>query len=453
MQEHELDALLRDVAVRASRYDASVGDRPAFPSADAIAGLDSLDIEMPREGIDAQAVIAELDRHGSPATVASTGSRYFGFVTGGTLPAALAAGWLGAAWDQNGALPVMSPVVTRLDEVALRWVADCLRFGPGIGGAFVSGATMANLSGLAAARHHVLTAVGWDVEADGLIGAPPPTVVVGEEAHSTLFKALGLLGLGRRRVVTVPTDDQGRLRAELLPEVSGPVIVCAQAGNVNSGASDPFVPIVEWARERGAWVHVDGAFGLWAAASPRRAPVVAGVDGADSWATDAHKWLNVTYDCGIVLTRHAEALGAAMSATAAYLPSEGGRRAMDLSPQSSQRGRSIEVWAALRSLGRDGLADLIDRCCRFAGRLAEGLSAAGGEVLNDVALNQVVVAFGSAERTSAVIAAVQADGTCWAGPTVWRDRTAMRLSVSSWRTTGADIDRTIEAIARVIRNV
>ncbi len=453
MNDDDLEALLHDVASRAARYDRSLESRPVFPPPAAIAGLDALDVDLPDEGLPAVAVVAELDRHGSPATVASTGGRYFGFVTGATLPAALGAGWLGAAWDQNGALPVMSPVVARIDTVALRWVADCLGLGPGIDGAFVSGATMANLSGLAAARHHVLAATGWDVEADGLFGAPSPTVVVGEEAHSTLYKALGLLGLGRRRVVTVPADSEGRLRSERLPDVSGPIIVCAQAGNVNSGACDPFEAIVEWARERDAWVHVDGAFGLWAAAAPRRAELVAGVAGADSWATDAHKWLNVTYDCGIVMTRHPQDLGAAMSATAAYLPDSGGRRAMELSPQSSQRGRSIEVWAALRHLGRDGLADLIERCCRLAGRLAEGLAASGAEILNEVVLNQVVAAFGSTERTNAVIAAVQADGTCWAGPTVWRDRTAMRLSVSSWRTTDADIDRTIEAVSVAHRNV
>ncbi len=443
--------MLTDVAVRAADYLDGLGGRSVWPTADALAELAAFDGPLPTTGTDPTLVLDELDCLGSPATVASAGGRYFGFVTGGTLPAALAAGWLSMAWDQNGALSVMSPIAAALDRVALGWVVEVLGLPAETSGVFVTGATMANVCGLAAARHRVLADVGWDVDADGLFGAPPITVVVGAEAHSTLPKALGMLGLGRRRVLTVPADEQGRLMAEALPAVDGAVILCLQAGNVNSGASDPFGPAIAWAREVGAWVHVDGAFGLWAAASPKRRHLVAGVADADSWATDGHKWLNVSYDCGIALTRHPGDLAAAMSATAAYLPA-GGREPMNLSPQSSQRARGVEVWAALRSLGRAGVTDLVDRCCDHAAALARGLAAGGAEVLNDVVLNQVVVTFGDDDRTDRVIAAVQADGTCWAGSTVWRGRRAMRISVSSWATTEVDIARTIDAMLRCGRN-
>jgi len=330
--------------------------------------------------------------------------------------------------------------------VALRWTAGLLGLPAGTGGGFVTGATMANAACLAAARDAVLTRHGWDAAGQGLVGAPPVTVVVGAEVHATVRKALGLVGLGRDRATVLAVDDQGRIDPGDLPALSGPALVCLQAGNVNSGASDPFVPLTAWAREHGAWVHVDGAFGLWAAASPATAGQVAGVGKADSWATDAHKWLNTTYDCGIALVRDRGILRSAMGTSAAYLPPGSDTEPMNLTPQSSQRARGVEVWAALAFLGRDGLAELVNRTCRLARRFAAGMTEAGHEVLNDVVLNQVVVAFGDAPRTDAVIAAVQQDGTCWCGPTTWHGRRAIRVSVSGWNTTEDDIDASVAAV-------
>jgi glutamate/tyrosine decarboxylase-like PLP-dependent enzyme len=325
---------------------------------------------------------------------------------------------------------------------------------PTCAGAFVTGATMANFCGLAAARHAVLAQCGWDVEADGLFGAPPVTVVVGEEAHASLVKALGMVGLGRKRVTTVPTDEQGRMRPEALPQISGPTIVCLQAGNVNTGAFDPAEELVERVRRAGAWVHVDGAFGLWAKASPSRAHLVRGFEAADSLATDGHKWLNVPYDCGLAFVRDPKALGAAMSASAAYLPQpDGAREPAQFTPEASRRARGVEVWAALKSLGRSGLADLVERTCKHAQRMADGLRAAGFTVLNEVVINQVLVSFGDDVRTRRVIDAIQGEGTCWCGPTVWHGRAAMRVSVSSWATGDADVERSLDAIVRVARAV
>ena len=449
--ETQTAGLLADVAARATRYLDEIGERRVAPTAEQVSNLDALDTPLPGGPCDPRDVLAQLDDIGSPATVASAGPRYFGFVTGGAHPAALAAAWLTAAWDQNAAMAISSPVSARLDAVALRWIVELLGLPPQTGGGFVTGATMANATCLAAARDAVLTREGWDAAGQGLVGAPPVSVIVGEEVHATVFKALGLVGLGRGRARSLPVDDQGRIVARDLPQVDGPTIVCLQAGNVNSGASDPFEPLIEWAHEANAWVHVDGAFGLWAAASPSLSEAVRGLHAADSWATDAHKWLNTTYDCGVALVREPDALRESMRASAAYLPTGDGRSPMDFTPQSSQRARGVECWALLRTLGRDGVADLIERCCRLARRFADGLSAAGGEVHNDVVLNQCVVSFG--ERTGEVIAAVQADGTCWAGETVWRGRRAMRISVSSWATTDADIDRSLAAIVAIVKNV
>jgi glutamate/tyrosine decarboxylase-like PLP-dependent enzyme len=311
---------------------------------------------------------------------------------------------------------------------------------------------MANFTALAAARHAVLERVGWDVEADGLFGAPPITVVVGDEAHPSLIKALGMLGLGRSRVVRVPVDDQGRMRAGEMPALSGPTIVCMQAGNVNTGAFDPAAEICARARAAGAWVHVDGAFGLWAAASPRYTHLMEGVADADSWATDAHKWLNVPYDSGLAFVRDSVALKRAMSVTAAYLPQGEHREPSQYTPELSRRARGVEVWAALHSLGRTGLSDLIERTCRLGGRFAVELQRGGCDILNDVVLNQVLVSFGDAARTRKVIERVQQDGTCWCGPTEWQGQTAMRISVSSWATQDEDVDRSVAAILRAARD-
>jgi len=309
---------------------------------------------------------------------------------------------------------------------------------------------MANFSCLVAARHAVLQAAGWDVEADGLFGAPPVTVIVGDEAHPSLMKALGLAGFGRSRVKRVPVDDQGRMRADAFPQISGPTIVCLQAGNVNTGAFDPAEEIIPRAKAAGAWVHVDGAFGLWAAAAPSRRHLMAGYADADSWATDAHKYLNTPYDCGLAFVRDTHALRAAMSVMAAYLPAAP-TGDPDLTPELSRRARGVEVWAALRSLGRSGVAELVERTCRHARRFAEGLSAADFTILNDVVLNQTLVSFGDDATTRRIIAAIQQDGTLWAGPTVWHGQTAMRISVSNWSTTDDDVERSLEAIIRIAR--
>jgi len=442
--------LLIEAAQRAGRYLTEIDSRPVFPNAAGLAGLAAFDEALPETPQDPRATLALLDDAGSPATVATAGGRYYGFVIGGSLPAALAANWLAGAWDQNAGLRAASPVSAKLEEVALGWLLDVLGLPADAGGGFVTGATMANFSGLAAARHAVLHAAGWDVEAHGLFGAPPITVVVGAEVHVSLLKALSLLGLGRERVVRVPVDDQGRMRADALPALAGPTIVCIQAGNVNTGAFDPAADICAAAHAAGAWVHVDGAFGLWAAAAPERAHLMAGVSAADSWATDAHKWLNVPYDCGLVFCRPARELKAALSHNkAAYLIEADMREPMEYTPEMSRRARGVEVWAGLRSLGRSGLADMIEQCCRHATRLAEGLAAAGYTILNEVQLNQVLVSFGAPEETQRVVRALQQDGTEWCGGTVWQGQTAMRLSVSSWATTEADVDRSLAAILRV----
>jgi glutamate/tyrosine decarboxylase-like PLP-dependent enzyme len=444
-------ALLGSAAARAQLYLDKIHTRRVAPDSETLARLGALGGPLPDAGEEPCEVLALLDETGSPATVASAGPRYFGFVIGGTLPGALAASWLATAWDQNAGLVAASPVAAALEDIALAWLLDVLHLPAGAAGAFVTGATMANFAGLAAARHAVLADAGWDVEAEGLIGAPAVTVIAGAEAHATLFKSLALLGLGRNRVQLVATDEQGRMRADALPRIDGPTIVCIQAGNVNTGSFDPAEAICDWAHAGGAWVHVDGAFGLWAAAAPSRAPLASGVCNADSWATDAHKWLNVPYDSGLAFVRDASALRAAMAQSAAYYVAGERREPMYYTPETSRRARGVEVWAALRTLGRRGLADLVERTCSLASRFASKLSMAGYAVLNDVVLNQVLVSFGSDEVTQRVIRGVQAEGTCWCGGTVWHGRAAMRISVSSWATTEADVDQSVEAIVRVAR--
>src|SRR5262245_61447371 len=438
--------LLLDAAERGIRYRETLNQRAVAPTPEAITHLARFRTTLPDRGTEPAQILARLDEVGSPATVTMAGGRYFGFVNGSSLPVTVATNWLATAWDQNCALYTMSPVASVLEEVALEWVLDAWRLPLPSAGAFVVGATTANLTALAAARHAVLARAGWDVDNDGLLGAPPITVVVGEEAHATVRRALGLLGLGRTRTVNVPVDDQGRIRPESLPDVRGPVIACIQAGNVNSGAFDPAREVCDWARHRGAWVHVDGAFGLWARALPRLNRLVEGYELADSWATDAHKWLNVPYDCGIALVRDASALRAAMSMTAAYLPPSGVRDPMHWSPDGSRRARAIDVWAALAYLGREGLADLVDRCCRHAQRMAHRLREGGCRILNAMDLIQVLVSFGDDATTNRVIGAVQEDRVCWCGGTRWRDQDAMRISVSSWATTELDVDLSAQAI-------
>ncbi len=448
-----MKTLLADAAQRATRYLETLDARGVAPTPEAIAGLRAFDEPLPAGPVDPAGTLRLLDEAGSPATMAMAGARFFGFVIGGSLPVTLAANWLAGAWDQNTGLYHPTPGTAKLEQVALRWLLDVLGLPKDCAGAFVTGATVANLTALAAARHAVLRNVGWNVEADGLFGAPPITVIVGEEVHPTVKKSLGVIGLGRNRLVRVPVDGQGRMRADKLPPIAGPAIVIVQAGNLNTGAFDPIGEICAKAKAVGAWVHVDGAFGLWAAASPRLAKLCPGLADADSWATDAHKWLNVPYDCGLAFARDGHALRAAMAITAEYLPTDTtGRNPSDYTPELSRRARGVEVWAALRTLGRAGLAEMFERNCAQARRFAEKLSAAGFEILNDVVLNQVLVSFGELEKTKRVIAAIQRDGTCWAGITVWQGRTAMRISVCCWATTDADVERSVEAMLRAARS-
>ena len=456
MIDRRLLALAADLA---ARYLESLPSRPVGRPVEAASLRSALGRPLPDDGVDPVTVVRELARDADPGLVASAGPRYFGFVIGGTLPAALAAEWLTAAWDQDAGNYVAAPAAAVVEEVTASWLLDLLDLPRGASVGFVTGATMANFTGLAAARHEVLARAGWDVEAKGLIEAPPVYVVVGDEAHVTIFAALGMLGLGRERVKRVPVDDQGRMRADELEGVlrtcDGPTIVCAQAGNVNTGAFDPLAEIAALTRRHGAWLHVDGAFGLWAAVSPSLRGHLAGNATADSWATDAHKWLNVPYDSGLVIVAHPAAHRAAMRGVASYLMGAAEERdPYDWVPEFSRRARGFALYAALRSLGRRGVTDLVERCCRLARRMADALRIAPEvEILNEVVLNQVLVRFSPpggdpSAFTRAVIAGVQRDGTAWCGGTTWQGKDAMRISLSNWATTEEDVDRSAEAILR-----
>ncbi len=440
-------------AQRSRHYIQGIADRRVAPGQSDLAALSQFHEPFPESSTDPSEVIAMLDEIGSPATVASTGNRYFGFVIGGTVPAAMAASWLASAWNQNVALRVMSPVAAELEEVVLRWVCTALGLPPEYEGGLVSCATMANFTALASARYSLLAKSGWNVVDDGMFGAPPIEVVVGEEVHTSVLKALSLAGFGKKRVTIVEADGQGRMRADKFPKLSARTIVCLQAGNVNTGAFDPAAAICAQAKEQGAWVHVDGAFGLWASASPKYRHLTSGFAQADSWATDAHKWPNAGYDGGIVIVRDGKALRAAMTSSAAYLEPGARREPMNHTPDASRRARGVELWAALKSLGQSGLCALIERTCAHAQEFAEGLRRAGFEVLNEVVLNQVLVSFGNAETTREVIRRLQEEGTCWCGATVWQGKTAMRISVSSWATTQSDIERSLAAILRIAREL
>lgn len=449
----KIEETLTFAAARATDYVVKSTERHVSPSPHAVAALSKFHEAFPEAPSDPHDVVAMLDEIGSPATVASTGGRYFGFVIGGSLPAVTAASWLASAWDQNAALRVMSPVAAELEHVVLGWIRELLRLPPDCDGGLVTCATAANFTALTAARSALLARAGWNVEDDGLAGAPPVEMIVGEEVHASVQKALSLGGFGRKRVTVVEADGQGRTRAEKLPRLSERSIVCIQAGNVNTGSFDPAEEICARAHEAGAWVHVDGAFGLWAGVSPKYAHLTRGFELADSWATDAHKWLNVNYDSGIVMVRDGMALRRAMTISAAYLQGGALREPMNHVPDASRRARGIELWAALKSLGREGLRDLVERTCGFAEQFAERFRLAGCAILNDVVVNQVLVSFGSAETTQEVIRRVQEEGTCWCGGTVWHAKTAMRISVSSWVTTEADVEKSADAVVRIAREV
>lgn len=435
----------------AKRYFKNIDLRKVFPSKLDRERMKSLDVPLQEHSLNPLDVLHELDLYGSPATVASAGSRYFGFVIGGAMPAALGVNLLAGVWDQNAGIEAASPIASFIESICRKWLIDVLNLPSETEAGFVSGATMANFTCLASARHALLKRRGWDVEKDGLFNAPRIKVIVGEEVHVSIFKALSLLGLGRDQVIRVPVDAQGRMIAEKIPIDSDPTIICTQAGNVNSGAFDPIEKICDKAHPSNAWVHVDGAFGLWAAASSRFTSLTQGLRKADSWGTDAHKWLNVPYDSGIAFVRNKGALVSSMSTDAAYLVSGKKREPYHFVPEISRRARGLEIWAALRSLGKNGLAELVESNCDGALLFKKRLSEEGIEILNDVALNQVLVSFGDSETTKRVIKRIQEDGTCWCGGTEWQGRTAMRISVSSWRTTLKDIEQSVKVMIRIAK--
>lgn len=443
---NDIVELLGETVNHMKDYLHSLDDRPVFPTNEQMEALKQFDIELPDKPTEAKNVISLLHDAGSGATVATSGGRYFGFVIGGTLPAALAANCLSAAWDQCAGLQVLSPVGEKLELVAGDWLKELLQLPKESAVGFVSGATMGNFTGLATARHSLLEQLGWNVEANGLFGAPEVQVVVGEEVHVSILKALSLLGFGSERVVKIPVDNQGRMRVDAFDFKDKPTIVCLQAGNVDSGSVDPLNELIPMAKKKNAWVHIDGAFGLWAAASPPYEHLTRGLELADSWSVDLHKWLNVPYDSGIIICRYPDKVRAAMSINAAYLP-PGTPGPYQFTPGMSRKARGVEAYAALLSLGRSGVGQLVENCCLHAKIFASRLENAGFRILNDVVLNQVLVDFG--EHTEKIIEAIQQDRVCWAGGTEWQGKKALRISVSSWATTDQDVERSLESIIRV----
>lgn len=434
-------------------YMDTIAARGVYPDARAIANLARFDETMPDNPQAGEDVLHLLHACGSPATVAQTGGRYFGFVNGNVIPTALAARWLSDTWDQNPALYVISPVVARLEQICEQWLTDLFGLPLDSAAGFVSGTSIATMCGLAAARHTLLKRLDWDVNTKGLFGAPPFRVVVSRQAHGTVFKALALLGLGKDRVELVPADAQGRMKAHKLPTLDANTLLILQAGNVNTGAFDAFEVICEEARQAGAWVHVDGAFGLWAATSEKRRYLTRGIEKADSWSVDGHKTLNTPYDCGIILCRHREALIEAMQASGAYIQYSDQRDGMIYGPDMSRRARAVEVWAALKYLGRKGVAQLVDGFCENAASFAVALKEEGFRVLNDVVFNQVLVACETPPETQRTLENIQRGGVCWCGGTVWEDRPAIRISVCSWTTTADDVAASIEAFVRARKEV
>lgn len=448
--EHESD-LTRDADRRALHYLHGTATRRVFPDADALAALQAFDEPLPEHGHDAAQTLALMDDLGSPATVASNGPNYFGFVIGAALPAAAAAERLALAWDQCASSFDNSPIAAKLDAVAARWVLAALDLPVGSAVGFGTSATACGLSCIATARRALLARAGWDIDNDGLIGAPEIRVVVSETVHITVKKALRLLGFGLRRLQVAPVDAYGRIDPERLPPLDAQTILCLQAGEVNTGEFDPFVPLIARARAAGAWVHVDGAFGLWARASASKRELAAGVEAADSWTTDGHKWLNTPYDGAMAICRDADAMAATMNADAVYATAARDAQ-KNLTLEFSRRARGIPVWAALRTLGRDGVAAMVERHCAQAGALADGLRAAGYQVLNRVVLNQVLVRADDDAQTLAIRKAAQDSGELWFGPTVWRGQPAFRMSVSSWRTDQRAIDHAIAVMTRLKRS-
>jgi len=447
----ELKKVLASSYAHSTEYESQLESRSVFPAAQSIAALSGFDEPVSQAGNSAEETISMLHMLGAPATVSTTGGRYFGFVTGGVLPVAQAANWTAGIWDQNPAVKVLSPVAHKLEQVAGDWIKDLLKLPAKSAVSFVTGATMASFTAMAAARCELLDRQGWDLSQRGLFGAPAIRVIVSAETHVTIFKALSLLGFGKAQIEVVPVDAQGRMKIDHLPKLDETCLVLCQAGNVNSGAFDDISSIIDQAS--GAWVHVDGAFGLWARLVPSLKPYLNGVERADSWSVDGHKWLNTPYDCGIAITRDVSALRRALDTNAAYLPSGGQMEPKDIVPEFSRRARAIEVWAALRTLGRDGMTKMLERHCRQARIFADGLQEIGYQIRNEVVLNQVVASIGSREQMLQIQTEVVKDGVCWFGTTHWQGHDAFRISVSCWRTTDEDVIKSLTAIGQATRNV
>jgi len=444
--------ILDDAAKYAMNYLDEIGNRRVFPSTTSLQQLQEFSTSLPGNGEESKQILEQLNKIGSQNTVVTNGGRYFGFVFGGTLPASLAANWLVSAWDQNAVFKVSSPVAAHLEKIAGQWVVELLQLPPSSAVGFVTGTTMANFSAAIAARYQLCKQMGWDIKSKGMNGAPRIRVVVGEEVHASMQRALLLAGFGMDDLIKVPTDNQGRMIAENIPELDASTFVCLQAGNVNTGAIDPVKNICLAAKEKRAWVHIDGAFGLWARASPKKFAMTEGCELAHSWAIDLHKWLNVPYDSGLIICRHAEVLQNALSVTAAYLPEVTEPDPFFNTPEMSRRARGVDTWAAISSLGKNGVINLIERCCYLAEKFASNLGDAGFEILNEVVLNQVLVSFGDAKTTNRIIKKIQEDGTCWCGGTIWKGKTAMRISVSSWMTTEEDITTCSNRIIHIAKN-
>jgi glutamate/tyrosine decarboxylase-like PLP-dependent enzyme len=441
-------ALFEQAKSYAYAYMDEVCNRTVFPAQDAIQNLVIFDEPLPESPQPGADILHLLNEYGSPATVAQTGGRYFGFVNGNVIPTALAARWLSDTWDQNPALYVISPVVAQLEQVCEQWLVDLLGLPNETVAGFVGGTSIATMCGLAAARQAILKRLDWDVNANGLFGAPPFRVAVSEQAHGTVFKALALLGLGKDRIERVPGDAQGRLDVSQMPALDSRTLLILQAGNVNTGAFDAFAEICEQANRAGAWVHVDGAFGLWAAASRNRRYLTQGIEKADSWSVDGHKTLNTPYDCGIVLCKHRDALVAAMQASGSYIQNSEERDGMLYVPDMSRRARAVELWASLRYLGRTGVEELVDGLCDRASQFAEQLRREGFRIFNDVVFNQVLVACETPAQTRTTMENIQQSGECWCGGTVWGGEPAIRISVCSWATTSDAVDRSVKAFVK-----
>lgn len=442
-------AILDSVADYASVYLDALRERRVYPDKGSLEELKRLPLKLPESTTGAEEILELLNSVGSVNTVATNGGRYFGFVFGGALPASLAANWLASAWDQNAVFKVTSPIAAQIEKIASGWLLDLLGLPSQSAVGFVTGTTMANFCGAIAARYHLCRRMGWDIKSRGMNNAPRIRVIAGEEVHASMQRALILAGFGLDEIIKVPTDDQGRIIAEKIPDLDASTLLCLQAGNVNTGAIDPIKEICLRAKDKGAWVHVDGAFGLWARVSPEKSQMAEGCELADSWAIDLHKWLNVPYDSGLVVCKEPQVLQNALAVSAAYLPDSVEPEPYFNTPEMSRRARAIDTWAAIYSLGRKGVVDLVERCCFLAELFSARLEHAGFKILNKVSLNQALVSFGDAELTNRIIKKIQEDGTCWCGGTVWKGVTAMRISVSSWMTTKEDIERSAAAIIKI----